>query len=95
MKNQLIKLVLGSSLAVGLAGPVLAQDKVADELAKYREALADGNPADLLEVRARACGLKNADRRMPRLSNAILALGRASWRGRMPSCPNTSRIRTR
>jgi sulfur-oxidizing protein SoxA len=37
-------------LAAG-AGSALAQDKVADELAKYREALADGNPADLLEVK--------------------------------------------
>ncbi len=43
-----------AALAVGVvcSAPAVAQDaKVADELAKYREALADGNPADLLEAR--------------------------------------------
>ena len=40
---------------LGLTGTTAAQDsKVAGELAKYREALADGNPADLLEVKGAA-----------------------------------------
>src|SRR4051794_16676614 len=34
-----------------VVGVALAQDKTADEIAKYREALQDGNPAELWEVR--------------------------------------------
>jgi sulfur-oxidizing protein SoxA len=59
-------LLAGALGALGLTGTTAAQDsKVADELAKYREALADGNPADLLEVKGAALwaekrGPKNA-----------------------------------
>jgi sulfur-oxidizing protein SoxA len=58
--------VAGAFAVLGLTGTTAAQDsKVADELAKYREALADGNPADLLEVKGASLwsekrGLKNA-----------------------------------
>ena len=45
-------LLAGALAVLGLTGTTAAQDsKVAGELAKYREALADGNPADLLEVK--------------------------------------------
>ena len=45
------RFVLSSALALMLH-TVSAQDsKVADELAKYRDALADGNPADLLDAK--------------------------------------------
>jgi len=59
-------LLAGALGVLGLTGTTAAQDsKVADELAKYREALADGNPADLLEVKGAALwaekrGPKNA-----------------------------------
>ena len=52
MIQRLIKTLVGAAVVAAFAGNVAAQDsKVADELAKYREALADGNPADLLEVK--------------------------------------------
>ncbi|MBS1143317.1 MAG: diheme cytochrome SoxA (sulfur oxidation) [Proteobacteria bacterium] len=52
MNRRLIKTLVGAAIFAAFAGGVSAQDsKVADELAKYREALADGNPADLLEVK--------------------------------------------
>ena len=52
MRLNLTCRLVGAALLALATGHALAQDaKVADELAKYREALADGNPADLLEVR--------------------------------------------
>ena len=52
MNRRLMKTLIGAAVVAAFAGGVMAQDsKVADELAKYREALADGNPADLLEVK--------------------------------------------
>ena len=66
MIQGFIRTLLGVAVASTLVGGVAAQDsKVADELAKYREALADGNPADLLEVKgeglwAEKRGPKNA-----------------------------------
>lgn len=38
-------------LAAALAGPAQAQSTATDEIAKYREMLQDGNPADLWEIR--------------------------------------------
>jgi len=52
MIRRLIKTLVGAAILAVFAGGVAAQDsKVADEIAKYREALADGNPADLFEVK--------------------------------------------
>ena len=52
MIRRLMKTLVGAAVLAAFAGGVAAQDsKVADELAKYREALADGNPADLFEVK--------------------------------------------
>lgn len=69
------KTVAGVALASILVAPVVAQDKTADELAKYREALADGNPAELVEVRGEALW---AERRGPKnasLEQCDLGLG--------------------
>ena len=66
MIRRLMKTLVGTAVLAAFAGGAFAQDnKVADELAKYREALADGNPADLLEVKgeglwAEKRGPKNA-----------------------------------
>ena len=55
-----------TALALTVAANAGAQDaRVADELAKYREALADGNPAELLELKGESLwreprGPKNA-----------------------------------
>lgn len=40
-----------AALAALTGTPALAQDKSMDEIAKYREMLADGNPAELIEMR--------------------------------------------
>jgi len=66
MISRLTKTLIALTVSAAMSVPLLAQDsKVADELAKYREALADGNPADLLEVKgeglwAQRRGPKNA-----------------------------------
>lgn len=65
MIRRLSKTLVGLLVAASLTSPLLAQDKTADEIAKYREALADGNPADLFEVKgeglwAEKRGPKNA-----------------------------------
>jgi sulfur-oxidizing protein SoxA len=66
MIQGLMKTLLGAALAGACGGGALAQDsKVTDEITKYREALADGNPADLLEMKGQALwtekrGPKNA-----------------------------------
>mgnify|MGYP000844081324 FL=1 len=66
MIQRFIRTLVGAVVVAAFAGSAAAQDsKVADELAKYREALADGNPADLLEVKgeglwAEKRGPKNA-----------------------------------
>ena len=51
MIRRLSKTLVGLCVAASLSSSLLAQDKTADELAKYREALADGNPADLFEIK--------------------------------------------
>jgi sulfur-oxidizing protein SoxA len=51
MIRRFSKTLLGLLAVASLSSPLLAQDKTADELAKYRDALADGNPADLFEVK--------------------------------------------
>jgi sulfur-oxidizing protein SoxA len=65
MKHRFFKTLALTVSAFVLAAPSMAEDKVAEELAKYREALADGNPADLLEVKGESLwsekrGPKNA-----------------------------------
>lgn len=52
MKTNLAfrQLCVAASLAVG-SGAVLAQDATADAIAKYREMLQDGNPAELFEMK--------------------------------------------
>lgn len=47
-----IRIALGAIAALALAGPALAQTKsAADGIAEYRELLADGNPAELFEMK--------------------------------------------
>jgi len=66
MIQGLTRILVGIAVATAFSSGALAQDnKVAEELAKYREALADGNPADLFEVKgeglwAEKRGPKNA-----------------------------------
>lgn len=54
-----------AAVGFGLAGTAMAQGSTMDEIAKYREMLADGNPAELLELKGESLwktprGPKNA-----------------------------------
>lgn len=62
-------------LAVAASGLAGAQDKTADELAKYREALADGNPAELIEMRGEALWKEKRGPRNASLEQCDLGLG--------------------
>jgi hypothetical protein len=69
-----------------MTGGVAGQDSTMDEIAKYREMLADGNPAELFELKGEALwkkarGPKNASAS----SNATWAWARASWKALRPT----------
>lgn len=74
-------------LSCVIAGPVLAQDKVADELAKYREALADGNPADLLEAKGEALWSEKRGPKQASLEQCDLGLGPGKLDGAYAQLP--------
>ena len=48
--HSIVRAALAAA-TLGLAGAALAQGSTMDEIAKYREMLADGNPAELLEAK--------------------------------------------
>ncbi len=71
----------------GLAGAALAQSSTMDEIAKYREMLADGNPAELLEAKGeelwkKARGPKNAS-----LEQCDMGLGPGKLEGAYAQLP--------
>ena len=75
------------STTVGLAGAALAQGSTMDEIAKYREMLADGNPAELLEAKGedlwkKARGPKNAS-----LEQCDMGLGPGKLEGAYAQLP--------
>ena len=51
MANTMRSVAAASAVIVGLAGGTALAQSTADEIAKYREALQDGNPAELWEAR--------------------------------------------
>ena len=81
--------LLAGALAVfGLTGTTAAQDsKVADELAKYREALADGNPADLLEVKGAALWAEKRGPKNASLEQCDFGLGPGKLEGAYAQLP--------
>lgn len=80
-------LVLAISAGV-LAVNAQAQDsKVADELAKYREALADGNPADLLEAKGEGLWTEKRGPKNASLEQCDLGLGPGKLEGAYASLP--------
>ncbi len=71
-----------------ICNAAIAQDsKVADELAKYREALADGNPADLLEVRGEGLWSEKRGPKNAALSQCDLGLGPGKLEGAYAQLP--------
>ncbi len=76
-----------AATTVGLAGAALAQGSTMDEIAKYREMLADGNPAELLEAKGedlwkKARGPKNAS-----LEQCDMGLGPGKLEGAYAQLP--------
>jgi len=76
-----------TAVAVVLAAPVLAADNVADELAKYREALADGNPADLFEVKGEALWAEKRGPKNASLEQCDMGLGPGKLDGAYAQLP--------
>ena len=76
-----------AAATVGLAGAALAQGSTMDEIARYREMLADGNPAELLEAKGedlwkKARGPKNAS-----LEQCDMGLGPGKLEGAYAQLP--------
>ena len=88
MFQGLTKTLVGLTVATVFSGGVLAQDsKVADELAKYREALADGNPADLLEVKGEGLWTEKRGPKKASLEQCDMGLGPGKLDGAYAQLP--------
>lgn len=75
-------------LAAGLSTTAPAQDsKVADELAKYRDALADGNPADLFEARGEGLWTQKRGPKNASLEQCDMGLGPGKLEGAYAQLP--------
>ncbi len=88
MNQRLTKTLVGLAVATACIGSVSAQDsKVADELAKYREALADGNPADLLDAKGEALWSEKRGPKNASLEQCDLGMGPGKLEGAYASLP--------
>ena len=84
--HSIVRAALAAA-TLGLAGAALAQGSTMDEIARYREMLADGNPAELLEVKGeglwkKARGPKNAS-----LEQCDMGLGPGKLEGAYAQLP--------
>lgn len=73
--------------AFGMAGHAAAQGSTMDEIAKYREMLADGNPAELLELKGEALWKKPRGPRNASLEQCDLGLGPGKLDGAYAQLP--------
>jgi len=73
--------------ALSLAGSVLAQDSTMDEIAKYREMLADGNPAELFELKGEALWKKARGPKNASLEQCDMGLGPGKLDGAYAQLP--------
>jgi len=84
----MIKTLIGAAVIAGFASGVAAQDsKVADELAKYREALADGNPADLFELKGEGLWKEKRGPKNASLEQCDMGLGPGQLDGAYAQLP--------
>ena len=92
MKGITPAALVGAALALSCTA-VLAQKDTADAIARYRQLLQDGNPAELVLRAARRCGRKSEDRED--VARAVRSrLGPGVVKGRMHICRVTSRHRS-
>jgi sulfur-oxidizing protein SoxA len=88
MTRRLMQTLAGAAVFAALAGGVAAQDsKVADEIAKYREALADGNPADLFEVKGEGLWTEKRGPKNASLEQCDLGQGPGKLEGAYAALP--------
>jgi sulfur-oxidizing protein SoxA len=88
MIKYFIRTLTGVVVAAAFVGSAVAQDsKVADEIAKYREALADGNPADLLELKGEGLWKEKRGPKNATLELCDLGMGPGKLEGAYASLP--------
>ena len=78
---------LAAAAAATLAGPALAQDKTAEEIAKYRQMLAEGNPAELWEAAGEELWKKPAGPKNASLEQCDLGKGPGVTKGAYAELP--------
>ena len=81
------QLALAVTVALGAAGAALGQSSTVDEIAKYREALQDGNPAELWEARGEELWKKPQGPKKVALAGCDLGLGAGVVKGAYASLP--------
>lgn len=79
--------ILFAALALCAAAPVMAQNSTADGIAKYREMLADGNPAELWEMRGEELWTKKAGPKQVSLEQCDLGKGPGVLKGAYVELP--------
>ena len=76
-----------AAATLGLAGAALAQGSTMDEIAKYREMLADGNPAELLEAKGEDLWKKPRGPKNASLEQCDMGLGPGKLEGAYAQLP--------
>ena len=87
MKYLLAASVVGALAAAALPIPGLAQTSATDEIAKYREMLADGNPAELWEARGEELWKQKAGPKQVSLEQCDLGKGPGVVKGAYTELP--------
>ena len=80
-------LIFGAAIVLGAVAPAMAQNSTADGIAKYREMLADGNPAELWEMRGEEVWAKKAGPKQVSLEQCDLGKGPGVLKGAYVEMP--------
>jgi len=76
-----------ATAAIAIAGPVFAEGSTMDEIARYREMLADGNPAELLEIKGEELWKKPRGPKNASLEQCDMGLGPGKLDGAYAQLP--------
>lgn len=83
----LVALGAAAAVTATLSGPALAQDNTAEEIAKYRQMLAEGNPAELWEAAGEELWKKPAGPKNASLEQCDLGKGPGVTKGAYAELP--------
>lgn len=83
----LVALGVAAAVTATLSGPALAQDNTAEEIAKYRQMLAEGNPAELWEAAGEELWKKPAGPKNASLEQCDLGKGPGVTKGAYAELP--------